>query len=89
MPGSKFYKTKIVLEFLSEEPLVDIGGPEDAMNVISRSIDDDLVGRLVTSESEALTKDQMAQALREFGSEPGFFQIEEDDGDDDVKPEAG
>lgn len=72
----KFYKTRIVFEVLSEEPLPGHAGLE---YIARESEDGRYVGRFSADGAEAtLTGKQMADALYDFGSDPGFFSLDDE-----------
>lgn len=66
------YRTKIELTVLSEEPI-----PEgmDVDGVLREGYDGDFVLSSNWLSSERLSREEMAVALTEAGSDPSFFQI--------------
>lgn len=71
----KFTKQRIVVEVLRED---DNPVPTD-LYALAHIIDEgDGVGRVLDPTVEYLTPKQMADELYEFGSEPGFFQLDDD-----------
>lgn len=71
----KFYKTTFTIEVLSEEPL----GDELTLSQIDYAITEGpCVGFTLLNRQEELTSKQMADALYEAGSDPGFFQLDDD-----------
>lgn len=71
----KYYKTVIQMEVLSEEPI----GDADMQTILHQTTDGDWSGKNTTIvQDEALSGKQMADALREQGSDPEFFQLDED-----------
>jgi len=70
----KFYKTIIQIEVLSEEPY-----DNDDPAAIGYDCDEgDCVGTSKIVSQKVLTGKQMANALYDAGSEPGFFQLNDD-----------
>lgn len=76
-PEQKFYKTRVVFEVLSEGP---IPGHADLEYIAKESYDGRYVGRFSPdgAEETVLTGKQMADALYDFGSDPGFFSLNDD-----------
>ena len=75
---SKFYKTTIMVEVLSEEP-VDF----DNLAAVDLAITDgDCSGKWEVSKVEELDKHEAATALMAHGSDPSFFQIDTEDADE-------
>ncbi len=68
-----FYHTTVKVEVLSEQALpafFDLGA-------LARAIDTgDCVGRVTLDNEKEVTGEQMAALLYEFGSEPGFFSLD-------------
>jgi hypothetical protein len=73
----KFYRTVVTVEVLSEQPLDDMG--LDALNYAIT--EGDCVGRTHFGDPQEIEPADAADRLREMGSEPGFFQLD-DKGDD-------
>ncbi len=74
----KFYVTTLTIKVLSEEPIpsyVELDGIVDEMD------DGDYVGKVVETSEREVTGKEMADLLHDIGSEPQFFQID-DDGND-------
>ncbi len=70
MSSRKFYKTTFKIDVLSEEPF----GECLSLGQIDYAISEgDCVGANLRSTEQELTPKQMADALYEVGSEPGFF----------------
>lgn len=89
MSDVKYYKTVVVVEILSEHSaLENIESLSDIHEAITTG---DCVGKFdVTGVTELSAKD-VAGELAKFGSEPGFFGLDEDgksldDSDDDDAP---
>jgi len=77
MTKRKFYRTRIIVEVLSEEP-VDF----DNLNQVHYAITEgDCSGRWEETEVKELNGKEAAVALEIQGSEPGFFGLT-DDGED-------
>jgi hypothetical protein len=68
----KFYKTKVVVEVLHEGPI-----EFDNLRELQALIDDDCSGKYVIHSAEPLTGKQMAEEAIAQGSDPEFFQIDE------------
>lgn len=70
----KFFLTTFTVEVLSEDNnLTDLN-----LHELAYASEDDCVAK-TTAESRELTEEQTVELLYEFGSEPGFFQLEEPD----------
>ncbi len=70
----KFHKTTIVLEVLSEDEGVEDMGLGEIAEAISTG---DCVGRHKVQSVKALGGKAVVRALYDFGSDPGFFQLDE------------
>lgn len=82
----KFYRTVIKVEILSEEKYPDGSSLEGIAYDIG---DGDCVGRISTTvDNQPVPPDKMVKLLNEFGSEPGFFQLNPD-GSDEKNPFTG
>ena len=72
--STKFYRHTFTYVLLSDQPIdgyVSLGSLESlAMS--------DCVGYFAKSESEEITPKQAADALYDAGSEPAFFQLDDD-----------
>ena len=68
---------KFVFEVLSQEEIDDW----EMGDVLAGSMHGNQVGRQGGVSKEYLNKEQMAQKLIEFDSEPEFFGLEDDDDD--------
>lgn len=73
----KFYRTKIVVEVLSEDPYYETNLSNVARDIYSG----ECVGSVDCEDSKVLSGQEAAAALSEFGSEPAFFNLD-DDGND-------
>lgn len=74
----KFYKTKITLEILSENPIPD----HASLSAIIEAADiGDYVAGEDKREQTELTSLQAAEELYKVGSEPEFFGIDSDGND--------
>lgn len=60
---------------LSEEPLEADLPLKDVAYMIDEG---DCVGQVTQAESKEMTPKNMARALYRYGSEPGFFQLNDD-----------
>lgn len=81
-PDGRFHRTVLVYEVLSEEPY-------EYQNLESLAYDvreGDCSGMLLAEHHSDVDAPQMAALLEAQGSEPGFFQIGEDDEFDDEEP---
>jgi hypothetical protein len=71
---SKYYITHIDVTVLSEYPY-----DPDSLEDLSYDITEgDCVGNFLMGKSKELTGKQMADKLYELGSEPAFFQLDDD-----------
>ncbi len=81
----KFYRHTVTFSFLSEDTFTpdvansECSGTTGLARVIERCDRDDLVAEKCDVTSEELTEKQVADALYAAGSEPGFFQIDQDE----------
>lgn len=73
----KFYRTVFTVEVLSEEPLPDMSLDEIAYEITEGGSS----GDLTRSKSETVDAKKMAKLLMKQGSDPEFFQIDEDGND--------
>lgn len=71
---TKFYRTTFTIKVLSEEPLADCLSLSQIDCITNEG---DCVGYDLTSTEEELAPADMAKALIEAGSEPGFFQLDD------------
>lgn len=91
----KFYKTILTFAVLSEDESVSTGSLDDLATVAEACDTGDYVGMMLKEEAVELTPAEAAKALVEFGSEPGFFQLDDqgrdldDDEDEDEDDEDG
>ena len=79
MTNRKFYKTMIIVEVLSEERY----SPESIEGIARDITEGDCVGDWDAETSEEVDGRRMADLLREVGSEPGFFQLDDEGNDID------
>lgn len=72
MPSKrKFYRTKLVVEVLSDEPYT-----EDDLNYVNRDITDgDCSGEVTNLGSEEVDGPAMAKLLMSQASDPSFFNL--------------
>jgi predicted metal-binding protein len=75
MTERKFYKTTIVFEVLSEEPL---SGDESLELLHYKITEGDCSGRRISSNQEEINGKQAADALYAHGSEPSFFMLDDE-----------
>jgi len=72
----KFYRTIVHFEVLSEDAPV---GDDVSLETIAAECDTgNWSGRFLDNTEEELTAPEMARALIEQGSDPEFFQLEEE-----------
>jgi len=72
MSKRKFFRSKVIVEILSEEPL----NPAMSLSDIQYYTDEgDGCGRTQDMEVEELNAQEAVSALKEFGSEPAFFSL--------------
>lgn len=68
----KFWKTTLVVEVLSEREIPD----HMSLSDIAIEMDvGDFVGRVKDVSDEEVTGQEMANLLYDFGSDPGFFML--------------
>ena len=73
--SNKFFRTTITVEILSEGEF----GEGSSLEQIAWTINEgDCVGRLTYTSADEVTPKEMADALHEYGSEPGFFELNDD-----------
>jgi len=75
----KFYRTLVTVEVLSEEPYC----PETLEEVARDICDGDCSGDWTHEKSIEVDGPTMAKLLIKQGSDPGFFQLDENGNDDD------
>ncbi len=80
MTKRKFYKTRIVVEVLSEEPLSE---DQELDSVHWGITNGDWSGTVKWSPPKVLNGAQAARALRSQGSDPGFFRLDDKGGDEE------
>lgn len=78
MTTRKFYKKTIVIEVLSEDTPFDFTSMESLGWAMTSG---DLSGSVVEEQDQELNGKQAATALLEQGSDPEFFNIDEDGND--------
>lgn len=71
----KFYKTTVTFVVLSEEPIPPY---TDLYHIAQEAAEGRYVGSFGASPEELLDGSEMAKALYEAGSEPGFFELDDD-----------
>jgi hypothetical protein len=72
----KFYKTTYTIVVLSEEP---IPGDIDLKGLDYGTDEGEYVGGNLESKQEEVSASEMARLLVEFGSEPAFFRLYDED----------
>ncbi|MBK1666624.1 hypothetical protein CKO28_01020 [Rhodovibrio sodomensis] len=78
---ARYWRTRFVLDVLSEDaPLTD----DDLATIAYECDEGACVGHMQAVQSTPLTADEARVALMAAGSEPGFFESLEDDGEDDA-----
>lgn len=75
MDDRKYYRTRITVSVLSEKPQAADLPLEDVAYMINEG---DCVGQVTQSESKEMTAKNMARSLYRYGSEPGFFRLNDD-----------
>lgn len=86
MPERKFFKTTYTIVVLSEEaPAADLSISDLAYAIA----DGPCVGTSIDDGGVALSAKDMAQALTEASSEPGFFRLTEDGRNEDEEDDDG
>ena len=68
----KFYKTTVIYEVLSEEP---IPGQVDLAYIAHECDEGEYVGRFLETKEQVMNAKEIAKELYSFGSEPGFFNL--------------
>jgi len=81
MTKRKFFKATFKVEVLSEEPLT---GSESLADLSYMTIEGDCSGAHELIKQDTLNGKQAAKALQAQGSDPEFFQIDENGNDVDV-----
>lgn len=67
------YRQIVFVEVLSEQPL-----PDGSLNMLAyRVTEGDCVGGIVHTHRESISDREMAESLYRLGSEPSFFQLDE------------
>lgn len=74
-----FYRTSILVEILSEDPGVTDNMDLEAVHEYMTTGDG--VGRVRTLGEVKMSAYEAAETLSEFGSEPGFFRLDEQGND--------
>lgn len=71
----KFYLTRITIEVLSEEPIDDLD-----MEQISYEVDEgSCVGSGLKFDTTEINEQQVRDRLADFGSDPAFFDLDEEE----------
>jgi hypothetical protein len=70
----KFYRTTIVYEVLSEEPITSV---ESLENILFNASEGSYVGQEKARKEVKLTPKKTVSELYRFGSEPGFFRLDD------------
>ena len=89
MTKRKFYKTVVQVTILSEEPYIFDSSENEQSDAMLCGIATDIcsgpcVGDIkVISHDEEKTGKEMADLLYKAGSEPGFFQLDDEGNDDE------
>jgi hypothetical protein len=73
----RYYKTRIVIEVLSNEPITTPFGIEDLEDVAYEVVDGEWSGAVSVESMEELTKEECAAALIAQGSDPSFLITED------------
>lgn len=81
MPTSerKYYVTTYVIKVLSEDEHVENMTPYE----VAEAIDTGPCVGVTETNSEEVTAERMASLLEEYGSEPGFFRLDEEGNEED------
>jgi hypothetical protein len=79
---NQFTKTIITLEILSENPIPETYELED---IIHESRYGEFVLSMSNNESVSLSNNEMAKELSNAGSQPEFFNLNEDDKEEDTE----
>jgi hypothetical protein len=70
----KFHETTITIKILSDRPIHNL----DLQEIIEESDSGDLVLSVKSRKSKNVSAKTTAKKLYEYGSEPGFFQLDDD-----------
>ncbi len=70
-----YYKTTVSIDVLTEEPIPDHYTLEDIGYEIEQG---DWVGYNIQSKQVELTPKEIVEALKEAGSDPDFFQLDDE-----------
>ena len=73
---TKYFKTKVTIEILSEENAVGDGLTLDEINY--EITQGHCSGKITTEEQTEVTSKEMAKLLQGQGSDPEFFQLDAD-----------
>lgn len=73
----KFYKTTIVFEVLSTEPTTDMG-LDDLLEACDSG---PMVGDVRSEAMVEVSREEMADLLVEFRSDPSFFDLDDEEDD--------
>jgi hypothetical protein len=73
-----FFETLILVRILSDRDPGSVDSLDDVGGMIRESYDGDFVGELVMSDIQEIDSELMAARLMAAGSEPGFFQIDQE-----------
>lgn len=76
MSDRKFYRHSIIIDFLSEES--DAGSGMSLAQIGQEMDEGRYVGRILSGGTTELTPKQTADTCYVFGSEPTFFQLDDD-----------
>jgi hypothetical protein len=73
--AKKFFKTIVTFEVLSDEPI-----PYDVSldDIVEEAREGRYVGRMGARKEVPLTGFGMARALEDFGSDPSFFELDDE-----------
>lgn len=70
-----YYETIFTFKVYSDRP---INPDMELGDIVSECVDGDMVGSTEVREERQITSQQMAQKLYEVGSDPGFFELDDD-----------
>lgn len=71
----KFFKTVVTVTVLSEDQPISFDGLDDLHRIIDNG---DCVGTINNFKARRIPAKKMVKLLYDLGSEPAFFQIDED-----------
>ena len=71
-----FYINHLTFQILTDREIPEVSGTRSAMQLLGETINGDFVGRVFAHKKHAVEAEVMGRLLYEFGSEPGFFDLD-------------